>query len=134
LVLSGSLSDQNWNNPMQVKLTQTVVDRELSTTSGTRWLHDTELRGFALAVGMTCRTFYASCEVRGRFVRRKVGRSDVLTAAEARSMLAVMRDGLDPRRPLGEALRATFEAYLDRHKLKASSIRQYRYAFDRLLR
>lgn len=47
---------------MRVKITQSVVDRQGFTTSGTRWLHDTELRGFCLAVGMTTRTFYASTE------------------------------------------------------------------------
>ena len=64
---------------MLVKITQTVVNRQQFTTSGTRWLHDTELRGFSLAVGMTTRTFYAGTEYRGRLMRRKVGRSDVLT-------------------------------------------------------
>jgi hypothetical protein len=79
---------------MKVKITQSVVDRQQYTASGTRWLHDTELRGFCFAVGMTCRTYYASCEYRGRLMRRKVGRDDVLTAAEARnearSMLATV--------------------------------------------
>jgi Arm DNA-binding domain len=84
---------------MKIKITQTVVDKQRYTTSGTRWLHDVELRGFCLAVGMTCKTFYASTEYRGRLMRRKVGRADVMTAAEARnearSMLADMRRGID---------------------------------------
>jgi integrase len=120
---------------MKIKITQTVVDKQRHTTSGTRWLHDTELRGFCLAVGMTCRTYYASCEYRGRLMRRKVGRDDVLTAAEARnkarSMLALMRDGTDPKRPVGETLGDAFKAYLARKRLKASTIEQYEDAFKR---
>ena len=111
---------------MKIKITQSVVDRQQHTTSGTRWLHDVELRGFCLAVGMGVKTFYAATEHRGRSLRRKVGRSDVMTAAEARnearSMLADMRRGIDPKRPVGETLGDAFKTYLARKRLKASTI------------
>jgi integrase len=120
---------------MKIKITQTVVDKQRHTTSGTRWLHDVELRGFCLAVGMTTKTFYASTEYRGRSMRRKVGRSDVMTAAEARnearSMLADMRRGIDPKRPVGETLGDAFKTYLARKRLKASTIEQYEESFRR---
>ena len=120
---------------MKIKITQSVVDRQQHTTSGTRWLHDVELRGFCLAVGMGVKTFYAATEHRGRSLRRKVGRSDVMTAAEARnearSMLADMRRGIDPKRPVGETLGDAFKTYLARKRLKASTIEQYGDAFKR---
>jgi hypothetical protein len=76
---------------IKVKITQSVVDRERFTTSGCMTPNS---RSSAWAVGMTCKTFYASTEYRGRFLRRKIGRGDVMTAAEARnearSMLADM--------------------------------------------
>jgi hypothetical protein len=57
-----------------VKLTQTVVDREPLTTSGTKWLHCAELKGFSLAVGSTCKTFFASAESLGSRLDRRDGR------------------------------------------------------------
>jgi integrase len=121
---------------MRVKITQTAVDKTPLTSSGTVWLHDVELKGFCCAVGMTCKTFYASTEYRGRLMRRKVGRADVLTAAEARnkarSMLALMRDGIDPKKPMGETLADAFEAYLARKQLKPSTVAHYRDSLKRI--
>jgi Arm DNA-binding domain len=117
-----------------LKLTQGAVDRQPYTSSGTRWFHDTELRGFALAVGMATKTYYASCEANGRTIRRKIARADVMHAAEARrraaALLVDMRAGRDPRQPIGSTLAEAFETYLQRRHVKPSTARQYREAFE----
>jgi integrase len=121
-----------------VKITQGLVERQPFSTDGTRWLFDKELRGFALAVGKTTKTFYASCEANGRTLRRKIGRAAVLTAPQARTlareMLVDLRRGIDARRPTSETLAAALETYLQRRRLKATSARQYRVAFNLYLR
>lgn len=84
------------------KITQALVDSLPYQNSGPFWVHDTELSGFNLSVGKQTKTYYAAGEHAGRFIRVKIGRSDVTKANEA---LAVARDvllpeirrGVDPR-------------------------------------
>ena len=124
---------------MRAKLTQSLVERQAFTTDGkTRWIFDTELRGFSLAIGKTCLTYYASAEIGGRLMRRKIGHADVLTAPQARNlakeMVVDLRRGIDPKRPTTETLAAALETYLQRRRLKATSAQQYRDAFSLYLK
>ncbi|MBK6468852.1 MAG: hypothetical protein IPF96_19985 [Rhodobacter sp.] len=65
------------------KITQAYVDG-LPFSDATIWHHDTELAGFNLAVGKRTRTFYAASETQGRFLRVKIGRSDLCSVNVAR--------------------------------------------------
>lgn len=83
------------------KLTQAVVDR-LPFTDATTWYHDTDLAGLNLAVGRRSKTYYAGCEAKGRFLRVKIGRADLVQVNVARALardvlLPEMRAGVDPR-------------------------------------
>lgn len=84
------------------KITQALVDSLPYQDSGTFWVHDTELSGFNLSVGKQTKTYYAAGEHAGRFIRVKIGRSDVTKANEARAvardvLLPEIRRGVDPR-------------------------------------
>jgi integrase len=84
------------------KITQALVDSLPYQDSGTFWVHDTELSGFNLSVGKQSKTYYAAGEHAGRFIRVKIGRSDVTKANEARAvardvLLPEIRRGVDPR-------------------------------------
>ena len=117
---------------MPAKLTQSFVDRQGFTSSGTRWITDTELKGFSLAIRQTVKTYYAAAEIGGRLLRRKLGHADVLPAAQARNlakeMLVDLHRGIDPKRTTTETLEEALETYLSRHRVKASTARQYREA------
>lgn len=83
------------------KITQAYVDG-LPFSDATIWHHDTELAGFNLAVGKRTRTFYAASETQGRFLRVKIGRSDLVRVNVARDLarnvlLPEIRAGVDPR-------------------------------------
>jgi len=83
------------------KLTQAVVDR-LPFSDTTIWYHDQELAGFNLSVGQKSKTFYAAHEFKGRFLRIKIGRADVVRVNVARDLarnvlIPEMRSGVDPR-------------------------------------
>ncbi len=67
------------------KLTQSLVDG-LPFTDATTWYHDTELAGFNLSIGKQSKTFYAASETQGRFIRVKIGRSDLVRVAVAREL------------------------------------------------
>jgi hypothetical protein len=114
---------------MPAKLTQILVERQPFTSTGTRWITDTELKGFSLAIGRTVKAYYAAAEVGGRLLRRKLGHADVLTAPQARNlakeMLVDLRRGIDPKRATTETLEESLATYLSRRRVKASTARQY---------
>lgn len=89
------------------KITQALVD-SLPYHDNTVWYHDTDLPGFNLAVGRTAKTFYAAGEHKKRFIRVKIGRSDITKVNEARAvsrdvLLPEIRRGVDPRaRPMSD--------------------------------
>ncbi|MFV0444500.1 MAG: tyrosine-type recombinase/integrase [Planctomycetaceae bacterium] len=84
-----------------VKLTQALVEG-LPFQDSVIWYHDQELAGLNLSVGRRTKTFYASGENKGRFIRVKIGRADVTKVNEARAvardiLIPEIRRGIDPR-------------------------------------
>ncbi len=100
---------------------------------------DSELPGFWLLVGKTVKTYYVGCDLDGTSRQRKVGRSTLYTAEEARKeargLQQQMSKGVDPReeklRRIKKAqtkkvtVRWALEEYLKR-PLKASTRQEYR--------
>lgn len=84
-----------------LKLTQAVVDK-LPFQDTIVWYHDQDLAGFNMSVGQKSKTFYAAHEHKGRFLRVKIGRADVVRVNVARDLarnvlIPELRSGVDPR-------------------------------------
>lgn len=94
------------------KITQALVDR-LPYQDATTWYHDTDLKGFNMSVGQQSKTLYACGEHKRRFIRVKIGRTDVTKVNVARAvaeniLLPELRRGVDPRaKPLSDDDRAS---------------------------
>jgi integrase len=132
---------------MQTKITQ----RTLASIDGTgtrTFIWDTALTGFGIEVSAKGKASYV-CETRikgtGRKVRQKIGSVDLMhlddARSDARSMLLQAFKGVDPRfdkqeveqapKTVGQAVTDYIEA--KRHKLAASTIRDYRVTFSSCL-
>ena len=129
------------------KITAAVVEQAIFPAGKVpEFIRDTELKGFALKIGKTSKTFVVEGRV-GKKVRRKViGDADGIkainvTAARkaAKLMLAKFADGVDPskNKKLHEADRITLEEAfafkIERSKLKPTTLAMYRDAIDRRL-
>lgn len=89
------------------KLTKAYVDTIPYLESGQVIYRDTELKGFALRVGKTSKTYIVESKVNGRAVRTTIGKSNVFTAEEARQhakrilgKMAVGENPVDEKRNL----------------------------------
>ena len=82
------------------KLTKAFVDSIPLMASGQAFYRDTDLKGFALRVGKTSKTYIVESKVNGRAVRTTIGKSNVFTSEEARlhakKILGKMATGENP--------------------------------------
>lgn len=62
------------------KLTKAFVDSIPLMASGQAFYRDTDLKGFALRVGKTSKTYIVESKVNGRAVRTTIGKSNVFTS------------------------------------------------------
>jgi integrase len=127
----------------QLKLTDKSVSNLRAPTPSRRQLiyWDTALKGLGVLCSGTSdiKTYVVKGTVRGRSVRRKVGRTNVLTLPEAKlrakEMIHGFYAGVDPRakKASGATLREVMEAYLKVHDLKPRTRESYRDAIERHL-
>jgi integrase len=127
----------------QLKLTDKSVSNLRTPTSSRRQLiyWDTVLKGLGVLCSGTSdtKTYVVKGTVQGRSVRRKVGRTNVLTLPEAKlrakEMIHGFYAGVDPRakKASGATLRDVMEAYVKVHDLRPRSRENYRTLIERHL-
>lgn len=119
------------------KLTKSYVDSIVFVEKGQTFHRDTELRGFALRVGKTAKTYVAETKVAGKVRRVTIGKHGPFTPEQARQEakkhLANMSSGINPNDikaelklksiTLGEVLEAFLIA---RKNLKPRTIYDYK--------
>lgn len=134
---------------MKIRLNQTSV-KELIPPDGKQidvW--DDDLTGFGVRVSATGRkTFFVMARVNARLVRATVGKSDSMTAEEARKkakkMLVTMQEGNNPndatknRRSGAMTIGGVFKTFMDtrkdkREELTARTQEHYQIVFDKHL-
>ena len=134
---------------MKIRLNQTTV-KELIPPDGKQvdvW--DDDLTGFGVRVSATGRkTFFVMARVNARLVRATVGKSDSMTAEEARKkarkMLVDMQEGSNPnddmktRRSGAKTVGGVFKTFMEtrkdkRQELTARTSEQYTLVFNKNL-
>lgn len=124
---------------LKKKLTDSLVENQAPATSGQRIVNDTQLPGFYLLVGKRAKTYMVRTDVRGAFgerrtVKEKVGRSDEMTATEARrhAQIRIAALKLNGKKKVETVtLREAAEQYVDdcrRRNLSAATIEHYEYS------
>ncbi len=87
-------------NSFKQKLTKAFVDSIPLLESGQVFYRDTELKGFALRVGKTAKTYIVENKVNGRSIRTTIGKHNLFTSEqarlEARKILGRMAVGENP--------------------------------------
>lgn len=132
-----------------LKLTRTNIDRLPSPERGRQTYMDTELKGFALRVTPTRKTFYVVKKVsRGAGIRRgvhwiKIGDYPPATPETARKtaleLLNKLGNNVDPvqerraREMEAVTLEELFGAYTETRKLTPGTLRVYRFVIDRVV-
>lgn len=123
------------------KLTQSLVNETPLSAGGQTFIRDSELRGFALRVGKTGKTYIVEGRTNGRVRRVKIGDVSLFTITEARKRakleLANMADGIDTNAAkaaakaqvitLGEAL----ASFVETRPLKPATRQHYEAAVPR---
>src|SRR5688572_12745284 len=114
-----------------MRLTRTVIRLLPFVAKGQRIVRDKELRGFAVRIGHSKKTFIVEAKVRGRSVRYTIGSHELYSCdqarAEAKQVLLNMARGTNPLatkaelRSRGVTLGAAFHDFRNaRSSLKAS--------------
>ena len=122
-----------------MKLTKSNIDK-LQFTGKRVDYFDTEMRGFCLRVGAESKSFFARKEIRGKPIRKTIGKLGVWTPAtareEARRLLQQMAQGIDPReeerrrKEASVTLKEVFTDYLKHRGLKETTRRNYEFVRD----
>lgn len=126
-------------NPSQRKLTKAFVESIPHLESGQAFYRDTDLKGFALRVGKTSKTYIVENKVRGKSVRTTIGKHTLFTSEEARhearKILGKMAVGENPveekrsQRARSVVLSEVIEDYLEARKtLSPRTIYDYRHS------
>jgi len=126
------------------RLTKTFVENVPPPEKGQVIYRDSVLLGLGLRVTGGSRSYIVEARVNGVLRRITLGKNTQLTPTEARKrarkLLAAMASGKDPtvektkRRIRGVTLSEVLEHYLKVRKLRANTIRSYRYILPRCLR
>ncbi|MEA5113354.1 MAG: integrase family protein [Geobacteraceae bacterium] len=118
------------------KLTKSVIDRLPYADDGKRYeAWDTELKGYAVRVSATEKTFVVFKRIGGKLTRVTLGKHGVLTADEARKkaikVLAELGDGIDVNaekaraRVRGKTVQEVLDDYTATKQLKPNTILDY---------
>ena len=82
------------------KITKSFVDGLPYTEEGQRYFFDRELTGFGIAVGTRSKTYFVEKQVKGKCIRRTIGRHGHFTPVQARNhahqLLHQLALGVDP--------------------------------------
>ena len=127
-----------------LKLTKSNVEALPFVPRGQILYHDTDLKGFGLIVGASCKTYFVQRSVNNQKKRISIGRHSLFTTEEAkrqaRILLADMSRGLNPQnekrmrhvkaKTLGEALQ-TYIAM--KQNLSPRSKAEYNYVVENYL-
>ncbi|MDP7221974.1 MAG: tyrosine-type recombinase/integrase [Alphaproteobacteria bacterium] len=126
------------------KITKSFVDKQSFTDKGSVLYADQELPGFYLKVGMRSKTYFVQKDIRGRSIRRTIGRHGPFTPDEARRIakdkLYLMAQGIDPAKLEEEeqqklvTLQMVLNSYCNtRRNLRDSTKNLYRYQLEKYL-
>ena len=124
--------------PQRYKLTKALVDSLPYIESGQAFYRDSELKGFALRVGKTSKTYIVENKVHGKSVRMTIGKHNLFTAEQARNharqllcKMAVGDNPVDEKRNLrakSVTLAEVIEEYIATRKtLSPRTIYDYRH-------
>jgi integrase len=122
---------------MDIKLTKTKVDNISFPKSGQVFYRDSVLEGFGLRVGKSTKAYYAEKRVKGKTVRKTIGRHGKVTCEQARKkaqeLLGMMSMGRNPiqeemqEKIMSVTLQEAFDEYIETRKsLKPRTIEEYK--------
>ena len=67
-----------------IKVSKRVIDNLPFKDKGQIFYWDSELKGFGVRVGMTCKTFVIQKDVKGKAIRATIGHYGIWTVEEAK--------------------------------------------------
>lgn len=126
------------------KLTKSFVEKLPFEQSGQAFYRDVDLKGFALRVGTSSKTYIAESKLHGKTIRKSIAKHNVISVDEARirakKILANISEGKNPhdvekaRKAKLVTLEEVLESYLElRTNLKKSSVQDYRQTLNAYL-